>query len=123
MNVSASYPPIAGLRTLLTAWLLCALATMLGGVPVAHANAITVTSKADTPGSPGCMLRDAIIAANTNASSGNCAAGTAGLDTINFSLGQTCAVVVCTIVLTSALPPVSESLTIAGGSNQPTISG
>src|SRR5207244_11935643 len=49
--------------------------------------------------------------------------GTAGLDTINFSLGQTCAVVVCTIVLTSALPVVSESLTIAGGSNQPTISG
>lgn len=51
---------------------------------------IIVTTTVDednaTP-SLGCSLREAIIAANTNAAYGGCAAGTAGLDTIEFNLG------------------------------------
>ena len=87
----------------------------------AHAATITVTSKLDTADPGHCRLRDAIIAANTNTATGDCPAGTAGMDTIGFSLGLQCNLVPCVIVLTSALPAVTENLTINGGDT--TISG
>jgi predicted outer membrane repeat protein len=93
------------------------------GFPVAPAQAatITVTSKLDTADPGRCRLRDAITAANTNTATGDCPAGTAGLDTINFSLGITCNLTPCTILLTSALPTVTQDLTING--NNTIISG
>jgi predicted outer membrane repeat protein len=87
----------------------------------ARAATITVTSKLDTADPGNCRLRDAIIAANTNTATGDCPAGIAGLDTIGFSLGILCNVTPCTITLASALPTVTEDLTING--NNATISG
>ena len=54
-------------------------------------NTITVTGTADgtlgaLAGNGTCDLREAIQAANTNAAVGECPAGAAGLDTINFNL-------------------------------------
>jgi predicted outer membrane repeat protein len=87
----------------------------------AYAATITVTSKLDTSDPGNCRLRDAITAANTNTATGDCPAGTAGLDTIGFSLGNSCNVIPCTITLTSSLPTVTEDLTING--NSTTIDG
>jgi predicted outer membrane repeat protein len=86
-----------------------------------RAATITVTSKLDTPDPGKCRLRDAILAANINMATGDCPAGAAGMDTIGFSLGLQCNLVPCTITLTSALPTVTENLTINGGGT--TISG
>jgi hypothetical protein len=80
-----------------------------------------VISKLDTVEPGRCRLRDAIIAANTNTAIGDCAAGTAGLDTISFNLGFPCGLTPCTITLTSALPTVTEDLTLNG--NNAIISG
>jgi len=82
---------------------------------------ITVTSKLDTADPGNCRLRDAIAAANFNTAIGDCPAGSAGADTIGFSLGLQCNLVPCTITLTSALPTVTEDLTING--NGTTING
>ncbi len=79
-----------------------------------QAAAITVTSKLDTPDPGNCTLRDAITAANTNTATGDCPAGSPGMDTIGFSLGLQCSLVPCTIPLTSALPTVTEDLTFNG---------
>ena len=85
------------------------------------AAAITVTSKLDTADPGKCKLRDAIVAANFNMAIGDCPAGSAGLDTIGFSLGVQCNLTPCTITLNGALPTVTENLTING--NGTTISG
>ena len=89
--------------------------------PRCTAATITVTSKLDTADPGKCRLRDAITAANTNTATGDCPAGTAGMDTIGFSLGIQCNLTPCTITLTSALPTVTEDLTING--NNTIISG
>ncbi|MGI9107234.1 MAG: beta strand repeat-containing protein [Pyrinomonadaceae bacterium] len=86
---------------------------------------IVVNSTADGPITvdANCTLREAITAANTNAPSGGCAAGT-GADTITFQIPGTdtgCASGVCTINLlsanstdtTSALV-ISSDMTITG---------
>jgi predicted outer membrane repeat protein len=80
----------------------------------ASAATITVTSKLDTADPGKCRLRDAILAANNNVANGSCPAGTLGLDTISFSLGLACTLTPCTIALQSALPLVTEALTING---------
>src|ERR1041385_741163 len=55
----------------------------------ANAATITVTSAADNTIVDGqCTLREAIIAANSNSTTGDCTAGTAGLDTIHFAIGS-----------------------------------
>jgi CSLREA domain-containing protein len=52
------------------------------------ATTITVTGTGDTIAVDGaCTLREAVAAANTNAASGDCPAGTVGLDQIHFSVG------------------------------------
>jgi CSLREA domain-containing protein len=49
---------------------------------------ITVTGTGDTIAVDGaCTLREAVTAANINAASGDCPAGTAGLDQIHFAIG------------------------------------
>ena len=67
----------------------------------AGGNTITVNTLED-PGSaaPACALRDAIIAANTEAAVNGCAAGT-GNDTINFNVSGT-------ITLGSTLPAIAN---------------
>ncbi len=86
-----------------------------------QAATITVTSKLDTADPGHCRLRDAIAAANSHMPVGDCPPGVAGLDTIGFSLGLQCNLTPCTITLTSALPTVTENLTING--NGTTING
>lgn len=76
---------------------------------------ITVNGTADgtlatLAGNATCDLREAIQAANTNASVGQCAAGSVGLDTIQFNLGAGTP----TINLVSALPTITQQLTING---------
>jgi hypothetical protein len=88
-----------------------ALAISLGlAVYDAMAATITVVSSAD-PTAGTCTLRDAITAANTDTSTGGCAAGI-GSDTIDFDAslsGQT-------ITLGFTLPDLTTNLTIDGSS-------
>jgi CSLREA domain-containing protein/uncharacterized repeat protein (TIGR01451 family) len=85
----------------------------------ANAATITVTSAADNTIVDGqCTLREAIIAANSNSTTGDCTAGTAGLDTIHFAIGSGTQ----TINLASALPAITEPLTI-DATTQPGYSG
>ena len=82
---------------------------------------IVVNSTDGGVGGPNCTLADAIIAANTGASSGGCPAGSNGGDEIVFdsSLNNS------TIVLTADLPAVTDDLIVTGPSvnHQITISG
>ncbi|MEP7338913.1 MAG: hypothetical protein ABI977_14355, partial [Acidobacteriota bacterium] len=94
----------------------------------AHAAALmttfTVNSKVDgtlaaLAGNATCDLREAIAAANTNAAVGQCPAGMAGMDTINFAPNVT-----GTITLTAGELMISQALTITGpGAGSLTISG
>lgn len=75
---------------------------------------ITVTGTGDTIAVDGLItLREAITAANTNAVSGDAAAGDAGLDTINFNIAGLPGTV-HTIQPTIALPTVTEAIVING---------
>ena len=96
------------------ATLLLALALLLPAfaLPIpARAAGLVVTSLADTSGDPTVRtLRDAIIAANTDAGVGACAAGAnTGTDTITFAAGLT-----GTITLGSNLPPIASAVAITG---------
>jgi len=72
---------------------------------------ITVTTTNDTVAVDSqCSLREAILAANSNTAVDSCTAGTAGLDTIQFSLGAGTP----TINITSPLPTITEPVTING---------
>jgi CSLREA domain-containing protein len=77
----------------------------------AQAATITVNTTADTATPGQCSLRDAVTAANTNAAVNGCAAGSAGADTIVFSLP-----VASTINLANASAEIriTESLLIDG---------
>ena len=77
---------------------------------------ITVNTTADTVANDGfCSLREAIIAANTNTASGalagECAAGQAGQDTIQFSIGSGTPSIAVT---GSPLPTITEPVQIPG---------
>jgi len=75
---------------------------------------ITVTGTGDTIAADGFVtLREAITAANTNAASGDAAAGDAGLDTIQFNIAGAPGTV-HTIQPMSALPTITESIFIDG---------
>ncbi len=85
--------------------------------PVVHAATITVTTLVDEDVANGfCSLREAIIAANTNAAYKGCSAGTVGMDTITFNLPGT-------ITLIGELPLFTQTLTINGHVVGTTISG
>jgi len=92
-------------------------------VPFARANTITVNSLVDALAGPNCTLRNAIVSANLNAAVGGCAAGSPGMDTIVVSISGFCPIQGCGIPLMSALPTITEDLTIDGGSRHPYISG
>ncbi len=97
-----------------------------GTVPVAYTNTIVVNSILDTPDPGKCILRDAILAANSNSAVGGCAAGSPypAMDTISVGFGRLyCLVNPCTIILTGPLPAVTEDVTINGVSSLMTISG
>ncbi len=121
------------LRATCVAVLLFGFAMILGAVPVAHASTIAVDSVLDTSGDSNiCTLRDAIIAANTNAVAGGCPAGSPypTVDTISISQSRQVCLPnpsACIIVLSSPLPAVSEDVTITGVTGAlkwtPTISG
>lgn len=86
-------------------------------MPVAHAASITVNTLFDEDTANGnCSLREAIIAANTDAAYNGCGGGAAGMDTIGFS-------VTGTITLTASLPLITQTLTINGPTQGITISG
>jgi CSLREA domain-containing protein len=71
---------------------------------------ITVTGTGDAIAVDGaCTLREAVTAANTNAASGDCSAGTAGLDQIHFAIGGGGAQ---SIVLFNPLPDIVDPVTI-----------
>ena len=90
--------------SLMTAALLAAALCRAGG-----ASTITVTTVDDLDAADGlCSLREAILAANLNAAYQECPAGT-GADRIEFSLAPP-----ATILLTDALPPVTETVAIRG---------
>ncbi len=73
---------------------------------------ITVNTLADENNvGASCSMREAIIAANTNAAFGGCAAGAAGLDTIEFALGAGTPSIAVT---GSALPTITEPVIING---------
>ncbi|NOT60925.1 MAG: CSLREA domain-containing protein, partial [Acidobacteria bacterium] len=84
---------------------------------------ITVNTTADENNvGAACSLREAIVAANTNAAFGGCTAGAAGLDTIQFNLGAGTP----TINVLSALPTITEPVTIngnTGGSTRVELNG
>jgi hypothetical protein len=93
---------------------------LLASSSLASAVTITVNSTAD-PGAIGiCALRDAIIAANTNAAVNGCAAGAASpADTIAFNIPAGDAncdptTHVCTIAPTSQLPDITGPVVIDG---------
>jgi len=98
----------------------CALASrrrLLGLEPLegrALLASITVTGTGDTIAVDGLVtLREAITAANTNAASGDAAAGDAGLDMIRFNIAGVPGTV-HTIQPTSGLPTITEPLIIDG---------
>ncbi|HET9593065.1 MAG TPA: choice-of-anchor Q domain-containing protein [Solirubrobacterales bacterium] len=83
----------------------------------AAAQTITVDSTADVSGS-GCILRDAILSADSDSVHGGCAAGE-GADTIRFSLPPE-----STIVVGSKLPTINSTVGVEGpGTDELTISG
>lgn len=93
----------------------CAFFLFLAAAAV-RANTITVNSTADVVANDGqCTLREALIAANTNtasgAAAGECAAGSAGLDTIAFNIPGSG---VHTITPASNLPTLTEPVFIDG---------
>ncbi len=100
----------------LTARFATTLATLIFvlflGVAAGAAKTITVTGTGDTIAVDGVVtLREAITAANTNAASGDASAGHPGLDVIKFNIPGGG---VQTISPTSALPTITEQLTIDG---------
>ncbi|MGI9068613.1 MAG: Calx-beta domain-containing protein, partial [Pyrinomonadaceae bacterium] len=94
------------------------VAPMLAGISV------NTTVDEDNTNPAACSLREAIVAANTNAAFGGCTAGS-GEDVITFTMapgGPGCDDGVCTIRLASALPQLTTSMTITGpGANLVTV--
>ncbi len=102
------------------------------GIPSLTARAavtLQVTTTADSLSSDGaCSLREAITAANTNATVNECVHdGSSGADTITFAIPDTdtgCSEAdVCTITLGSTLPAINDELTIDGIAQDITVSG
>ena len=88
---------------------------LLALAPLAlRAATLTVTSTADTINPDGaCTLREAMTAAITNTTVTDCGTGTAGLDTIRFSIGGGG---VQTITLAASLPIITDPVVIDGTS-------
>ena len=101
-----------------------AIAQAVFGLSAVHAASIDVNSASDTSSQQDCILRDAIISANTDQATGGCAAGS-GTDTITFDgLTTPATILLSNGVLTISTPmalqgPGRDQLTIdAGGLSQ-----
>lgn len=99
---------------LLSVMLLIGLFSWMVTPPTAHAASIVVNTITDDNAANGlCSLREAIIAANTDAAFQGCSAGS-GADTIGFS-------VTGTILQSSTLPTITSDITINGNGAANTI--
>ncbi len=100
------------ISTIFSAWSITAL--MLSAMP-AYAAGITVDTNADnaSPGDGVCTLREAVKNANLggDTTGTDCISGSAGADTITFTGAVT------TITLGSALPDITNDVTITGNGN------
>jgi CSLREA domain-containing protein len=97
-------------RALMMSGVPAPLAPMLAGISV------NTTVDEDNTNPAACSLREAIVAANTNAAYGGCTAGS-GEDIITFAVtpgGPGCMDGVCTIALASTLPDLTTSMSITG---------
>src|SRR5579862_1203496 len=116
-RVSRGYGrPMALIVLLITMLPICVL--LIESAPHAGAGIIVNTlGDNSAPGDGRCSLREAIDNANnaSDTSAGDCAGGT-GADTISFSTSGT-------ILLTSALPEIRNTLTIDGSGQKVTLSG
>jgi CSLREA domain-containing protein len=85
--------------------------------PASGAATIVVNSPVDEDANnDGCSLREAIIAANTNASHNGCTAIGAGVgDTIEFNLGTGTPII---NIGSTPLPTITEAVTIDGGAGR-----
>jgi len=118
---------LPGLALIIVVGIMCTIIGYLSGgsrmIWAAPAATIMVNSTADSAiaGDGNCTLREAVTNANNNndSSSGDCATGS-GVDTIEFDPSVNGG----TITLTSALPEISDDLTINGpGAANLTIDG
>ncbi|QBB69386.1 IPTL-CTERM sorting domain-containing protein [Pseudolysobacter antarcticus] len=76
----------------------------LSANPPLHANTINVDDASSGSVAGKCTIQDAVTAANTNAAVNGCAAGSAGLDTIQFAAG------ISSIVLDTPMTPPAGSV-------------
>ncbi len=90
-----------------------ALAMAKAAAPFATITVTTVTDENNTNPSR-CSLREAITAANTNAAFGGCAAGAAGLDTINFQIITVNHTIDVGATGFGALPTITEPVVLDG---------
>lgn len=90
-------------------WITLVGTAVLASAPLGAAN-IVVDTTADTVAADGfCSLREAIAAANADASTSECAAGSGTSDRILFDLATP-----ATIALTDHLPEITESVALVG---------
>ena len=107
------------MKTLRLLLLVFAVVLSLYAVDLSAAT-ITVNGTGDSIAVDGaCTLREAVTAANTNAASGDCPAGTAGLDQIHFAIGGGGAQ---SIILFAPMTPIVDPVTI-DGTTQPGFAG
>ncbi|MBK8620071.1 MAG: CSLREA domain-containing protein [Anaerolineales bacterium] len=99
----------------LSALMLSLLGSALTFTPAYAANITVDTSADENNTGASCSLREAIIAANTNAAYGGCLAGS-GTDTIAFADNYT-----ITLSLGSQLPLVTTTISIKGNGATNTI--
>ena len=96
---------------MLTVWSFYPTALRAAKPPAAF-GVITVTTTNDFYGADGqCSLREALLAANTNAPVFECASGTSGLDTIEFNLGSGTPAI---NVTQEGLPEITEPVVLDG---------
>lgn len=108
-------------RVRLTAIILCLIALFAEPAPAAHAATITVNDTDGGTGGPGCKLRDAITAANTNTATGGCTAGDSGADIIELPNGVIITLTVVDngggTVEATGLPLIITDITINGNNS------
>lgn len=99
-------------------WGIALVLAGIGSARSSRAASLIVSALGDGAAAGHCQLRDAILAANNDATSGACPAGD-GLDTIGFADGLE-----GEIVLLSALPAIRSDLVIEGpGADRLVVSG
>lgn len=119
-TTSPSMHTLAPRRRLVAVLAIAGLALILLPGHLARAAEIALTSTSGARGGPGCRLRDAITAANTDVATGGCTAGN-GADTIILTAGATYTLTEVdnttarnSIEEPNGLPSVTSDITIRG---------